>query len=622
EFKARILETDESPPVPHGAWWYYHRTVEGLEYDIHCRRAGGPGGPEGPEQVLVDENELAGGRDYFDLRVLETSPSHTLVAYGVNFDGGDRTDLCFRDLDTGEDLPDVIAGVDEQVAWVDDGTVLYVAFDAALRPWQAWRHRLGQPREADELLYQEDVERFRVEVERTKSGAFVVVSTASYETTECRVLDTRGPDAGLRMVEPRQEGRRYAVDHHGDRFLIVTNDGGAVNYKLVEAPLDSPGAAGWRDLVPARDDARLHGIEVFRHWVVLAEQSRAVPRLRVMSLADGSVSEVGVPEEVSSTKPGPNPEFDRDVLRFVYTSLSTPRTTYDLDLATGERTLVKRQPVRGPFDPSWYRTERLWATAADGTRVPMSVVYRDGTPLDGSAPAVLYGYGSYEVSIDPEFSPFLLSLLDRGVVYAIAHVRGGGELGRRWYEAGKFLDKPNTFGDFVACAKHLVCEGYASPAGLVALGASAGGLLVTAAANLRPDLFRAVVALVPFVDVVTTMLDGSIPLTVNEFEEWGDPRRPDFYACMKSYSPYDNVEAKDYPAMLVTTGLNDNAVGFWEPAKWVAKLRATKTDDHPLLLWTDLESGHGGPSGRYGEWRERAFFYAFILHAVGVEDAG
>ncbi len=618
EFKARIQETDESPPVFHGGHWYYSRTVEGLEYAIHCRRTGQL---DAAEQVLLDENALAEGQDYFDLRALEPSPDHTLLAYGVNFDGSDNTDIRFRDLRSGEDLDDVIPVVTENVVWASDNrTVFYAARDAALRPHQIWRHRLGDPLAEAELVFQEDDERFRVEVDRTKSGGFIVVTTASSLTSECLVLDADDPNGPLRLVEARQEGRRYFVDHHGDRFLIVTNDGDAVNHKLVEAPVAAPGRDNWRDVVPHREDARLHDVEVFRDWIVLAEQSGAVPRLRVMRASDGETYDLEVPEEVSSTRPGDNPEFDRSILRFEYESMVTPASIFDYDLETRVRTLVKQTPVLGDFDPSRYRSERHWAVAPDGTRVPMSIVYRSDVPRDGSAPAVLYGYGSYEISIDPYFSHFLLSLLDRGFVYGVAHVRGGGEMGRRWYDAGKFLQKSNTFTDFIVCAEHLVAHGYTAPERLVAMGGSAGGLLVGAVVNLRPELFRGVLALVPFVDVVTTMLDESIPLTTGEFEEWGNPKDPQYYAYMKSYSPYDNVEAKEYPAMLVTTGLNDTRVAFWEPAKWVAKLRATKLGDQPLLLKTEMGAGHGGPSGRYHEWRERAFYYAFVLDVVGITD--
>jgi oligopeptidase B len=614
EFKARIQETDESPPVFYGGHWYYARMVEGLEYAIHCRRTGAI---DAPERVLLDQNELAAGKEYFALRTFTPSPDHRLAAYGVNYDGSDNTDLRFRDLDALRDLDDVVADVTENVVWASDNrTVFYAARDAALRPHQVWRHRLGDPIERAALVYQEDDERFRVGIARSKSGRFLFLSSHSMVTSEVRSLAADDPEGEWQVVEPRAEGVEYSVDHHGDRFLIVTNADGAVNFKLMEAPLDAAGREHWRDLVPHREDARLHDIDVLRDWIVLEEQSDAVPRLRLLRTATGEITPLDVPEEVSSTFVGSNPEFDRSILRIEYQSMITPESTIDVDLETGARTLIKQQPVLGGYDPAGYRTERQWSTAPDGTRIPMSLVYRADTALDGSAPAVLYGYGSYEASMDPAFSPFLLSLLDRGFVYAIAHIRGGGEMGRRWYEDGKFLAKRNTFTDYIACAERLVDAGFTAPDRLAGMGGSAGGLLMGAVVNERPDLFAAVLALVPFVDVVTTMLDETIPLTVGEFEEWGNPKDPEYYAYMKSYSPYDNVKPQDYPAMLVTTGLNDTRVAFWEPAKWVAKLRTLKTDDHALVLKCEMGAGHGGPSGRYNAWRERAFWYAFLIDRV------
>jgi oligopeptidase B len=613
EFKSRIQETDETPPVYWGGHWYYAKTVEGLQYAIRCRKTGDL---THDEQVLLDENELAAGKEYFDLRTFRPSPDHTLAAYGVNFDGSDNTDIRFRDLDRKMDLDDVIPDVTGNVVWASDNrTVFYAARDAALRPHQIWRHRLGEPIEKATLVYQEDDERFRVGVERSKSGAFLFIGSSSSLTSEVRFLAADDPEGEWSLVEARETGVEYDVDHHGDRLLITTNVDGAVNFKLMQAPLDSPGRASWTEVLPHRDDARLYGVDVLKDWIVLIEQANAVPRLRVMRADTGEIRELDVPEEVSSTELGANPEFDRGVLRFEYESMVTPRTTYDEDLATGERTMVKQVPVLGGYDPAEYVTERQWATATDGTRVPLSVVRRRDTPTDGTAPGMLYGYGSYEVTIDPAFSHFVLSLLDRGFIYAIAHIRGGGEMGRRWYDDGKFLQKRNTFTDFIACAEAMRTQ----VAKLVAMGGSAGGLLMGAVVNERPDLFDGVLALVPFVDVVTTMLDESIPLTVGEFEEWGNPKDPEYYAYMKSYSPYDNVTAQAYPPMLVTTGLNDTRVAFWEPAKWVAKLRTMKTNpDAPLLLKTELGAGHGGPSGRYNAWQERAIWYAFALDCVGI----
>ncbi|HEX7169053.1 MAG TPA: S9 family peptidase [Acidimicrobiales bacterium] len=614
EFKARIVETDESPPVFWGGHWYSTRTVEGLEYAIHVRRSGTA---DAPEQVLLDENELAAGKEFFELRAFEVAPDHRLLAYGVNYDGSDACDVLFRDLERKRDLDDVVAGTHGDVAWASDSrTVFYTTVDAALRPHQLWRVRLGEP-ESAELLYEERDERFRVGIDRTKSGRFLMMTIRSSTTTEVHILEADDPTGTFRVMEPREDGVRYSAAHHEDRFLITTNADGAVNHKLCEAPVDDPRRARWTELVPHREDVRLLGVGVSKNWIALAERGNAALRLRAMRAADGEIHDVDVPEEVSTASIGDNPEYDSDVLRFEYSSLITPDSVFDIDLETGDRTLVKQEPIRG-YDRSRYRTERGWATADDGTRVPISIAYRAGIERDGSNPCLLYGYGSYEISIDPSFSPYAVSLLDRGVVFAIAHPRGGGEMGRRWYEDGKFLNKRNTFTDFVACGDHMVKEGWTSPERMVAMGGSAGGLLMGGVVNMRPDLFTAVVAQVPFVDVVTTMLDETIPLTVPEFEEWGNPKDPEYYAYMKSYSPYDNVEAKDYPALLVTTGINDTRVAYWEPAKWVAKLRVTKTDDNPLLLKTELGAGHGGPSGRYGDWKERALYYAWVLDRLGL----
>jgi oligopeptidase B len=601
-------------------WWHGHwystRTVEGLEYEIHGRRTGSL---DAPEDVLLDENELAAGNDFFELRALAISPSHDLAAYGVNFDGTDFCDLRFRDLTRKRDLDDVIANTAGDIEWAnDDRTVFYVQVDPALRPHQLWRYRIGEP-DSHTLIYEEPDERFRVRIEKTKDDAFLALATVSATTTEVRVLAAGDAMGEFSVIEPREEGLRYSIDHHpGLGFLVTTNADGAVNYKLCRVDPADPARANWEELVPHREAVRFYGPGVFKDHLVLAERANAVRRLRVMRIADRETWDIDQPEEVSTAVLGDNPEFDTSMLRYEYSSMVTPETVFDYDLETRARTLVKQQPVLGGFDTADYRTERAWATADDGALVPMSLVYRAGIERTPDTPCLVYGYGSYEISIDPDFSPFAVSLLDRGVLYVIAHPRGGGELGRRWYEDGKFLKKRNTFNDFVACAEHLVKQGWTSPARLVAMGGSAGGLLMGGIVNDRPDLFAGVLALVPFVDVVTTMLDETIPLTVPEYEEWGNPANAEYYEYMKSYSPYDNVRAHAYPPLLVTTGINDTRVAYWEPAKWVARLRETKTDNNPLLLKTELGAGHHGPSGRYGEWRERAFWYAWALDQLGL----
>ncbi|MGC8463230.1 MAG: S9 family peptidase [Acidimicrobiales bacterium] len=660
EIVARIAETDLSVPVRKGPWWYYARTVEGFDYPVHCRRpaqpdddgVGDPPRPPGPgedpdpdEQVLLDENVLASGHDYFALGNLSVSPDHQWLAYSVDTTGGERYRMRFRRLGTGEESPESLEDTSYGVAWANDNeTVFVVRVDEAMRPYQLWRHVVGTDPAEDVLVHEELDERFYLGVGRTRDDAYIICSLDSKITSEVWVLDADAPGGAFTVVEPRRHGIEYGVDHvRGDpdrglpgRFLIVTNDG-AEDFRLVEAPDDQPGRASWLEVLPPRPGVRLEGVDPFAgHWVV-AEREEGEARLRVLDPANGSSQPVTPPESPSTVWAGANPEYDTTVVRYEYTSLVTPRSVYDLDLSTGETRLRKRQQVLGDFAPQRYRTERRWATADDGTRVPISLVYRadlvsppdeaTSTATGEPAPCLLYGYGSYEASIDPTFSSLRLSLLDRGFVFAIAHVRGGGELGRRWYEDGKLDRKTNTFTDFVACARLLVTSGWTAPDRLVARGGSAGGLLMGAVANLAPELFRAIVAEVPFVDCLTTILDPSLPLTVLEWEEWGNPvEDPDAYQLLKSYSPYDNVRSTDaegrplrYPDLLVTGGLNDPRVGYWEPAKWVAKLRAANPDNR-VLLKMELGAGHGGPSGRYDAWRDEAFVYAFVLDAVGRGD--
>ncbi len=615
EIKARIQETDLSVPSPWGGYWYYSRTVEGQQYPIHCRRTGAE---DGPEQVLLDENDLAGDAEFFDLGAFSISPDHRVVAYSTDYDGDEVFTLRFRDLETGIDLDDEIPGVAYGATWaLDNATVFYTVLNDAKRPWRLYRHRLGTAAAEDVLVHQEDDEAFYVGIGRTRSDQWLVLSMNSMVTSEHRVLAADAPEGDFRMVEPRRHGVEYGIDHQGDRFLIVTNDE-AENFRLVEAPVTAPGRSNWIDVVPHRADVKLDGVEAFARHLALYERADAVRRIRVMDTSSGEIHEIDQPEAVSTAGGGTNLEYDTDVLRFGYTSLVTPSSVFDYDVRARTRELKKQQPVLGGYDPAEYVTERLWATAPDGQRVPISVVRRADAALDGSAPGFLYGYGSYEASRDPAFSSFRLSLLDRGFVYAIAHIRGGGEMGRRWYEDGKFLNKRNTFTDFIACAEALIHAGYTSASRLVARGGSAGGLLMGAVANVRPDLFAAMVAEVPFVDVLTTILDESLPLTVIEWDEWGNPNEREFYDYIKSYSPYDNVTAHDYPRLLVTAGLNDPRVSYWEPAKWVQRLRAVKTDDHPVLLKVEMGAGHMGPSGRYDAWRDEAFVLAFVLDAVGI----
>jgi oligopeptidase B len=623
EIKARVQETDTSAPIPYGPWDYYTRTYEGKQYAAHCRRPRGAPA-ETDEQMLLDENVLADGLAYFSLGGFAISPDHRHVAYAVDTTGGERMTLRFRDLDSRRDLVDVIDDVSYGLAWSSDSsTCFYVRADDAMRPWQVWRHLVGTEAADDELVFEEADERFYVAVHATRSGRFVLLTTASKTTSEVWFLPSASPATPPRVVTPRTTDHEYSVEHHvdgvgGDRFLIVTNASGATNFKLVSAPVSEPGEHSWVDIVPHRADVRLEDVDAFADHYVLTERCDGLTRLAVLRTPDLARHEIAFPDPVYTVWVGANEEFDTGVLRYGYTSLVAPATDIDYDMEHRRANVVKTQPVGGDYDPSAYTSARMWVVQPDGARAPLSIVHRKDVPRDGNAPALLYGYGSYEISIDATFRPSRLSLLDRGFVYAIAHVRGGGELGRAWYEGGRLEHKQNSFTDFIRCAEALVAEQYTSPARLVARGGSAGGLLMGAVANLRPDLFTAVVAEVPFVDVVTTMLDEQLPLTITEWDEWGDPRNPEAYAWMKRYSPYDNVERRSYPAMLVTAGLNDPRVQYWEPAKWVAKLRSRSTSGKPVILRTELGAGHAGPSGRYETWREEAMILAFVCDAVGI----
>ena len=612
EIVGRVQQTDTTAPAMYKGWWTYTRTVEGLDYEIYCRRRGSM---ESAEEVILDANELAKGHEYFDLGYVERSPDERLVAYAVDLHGTERHELRFRDMATGKDIDDVISGVYYGAAWsADSKTFFYVIPDAAVRPFQVWRHVLGTRTEEDVLVMQEDDEHFELSVELTKSERYVVLTSASQVTSEVRYLPSDEPESVPRMVEPRRHGIEYGIDHQGDRFLILTNDG-ATNFRLMSAPVSSPGRASWTEVVPERDGVRINYTDVFASHLVLGQRSEGLQRLEVLDSATGALHVVEQPDTAYTAFPGSDPNYEASVMRFFYTSLTAPFSAVDYDMRTRRRTVVKEQPVPG-YDRDDYVTERLWAAAPDGVRVPLSIVYKRGLRRDGSSPALLNGYGAYELSSDPMFDPVRLSLLDRGFVFAIAHVRGGGEMGRGWYEDGKFLHKTNTFSDFIACAERLVELGYTSPHRLAIRGRSAGGLLIGAVINMRSDLFACAVAQVPFVDALTTMLDDKLPLTVNEFDEWGNPAEAAFYQYMKTYSPYDNVRPAEYPALLVTTGLNDPRVSYWEPAKWVAKLRSLNRGDNVLLLKTQMGSGHSGPSGRYESWREEAFIAAFVLDQV------
>jgi oligopeptidase B len=556
---------------------------------------------------VLDGNVLAGDSPYFRVGDAETSPDQQRLAYSVDFNGSERYELRVRDLATGADV-DTVPNVYYGVAWGDDTTVFYTRTDDAMRPYQVWRHTVGAPAADDELVWEDDDERFDVWIYRSRSDAFVIFGSESRTTSEVWLVPTAEPRSAPRVVAARRDGVEYHVDHRGDDLLIWTNDEGATNFAAYAARLDDLARERWRVLVPHDPDVRLSQVVAFAGFTILYERTNGLERLRVLE-ADMTVD---LPDPVYSVWPGANREFDTPVFRYEYSSLVQPRSAYDFDVAAGTSTLVRRQPVPG-YEPERYVAAREWATAADGTRVPISLVRRRDTPLDASAPLLLYGYGAYEYSIDPVFDVDVLPLLDRGWVYAIAHPRGGGELGRPWYDDGHLRNKINTFTDFIACADQLVDAGLVDGDRVAARGASAGGLLMGGVTVLAPERWWKIVAEVPFVDVLSTMSDASIPLTVNEWEEWGNPADAGDYAAMRAYSPYDNILAGvRYPAMLVTGGLNDPRVQYWEPAKFVAKLRAVSPHT-PVLLKMEMGAGHGGPSGRYDAWRDEAFVLAFLL---------
>ncbi len=620
EIVARIKETDLSVPTPYGGYFYYTRTETGKQYRIHCRKKGSLAAAE---EILLDENVLAAGHKYFRIGDVEFSPDQRLMAYSTDTEGDEVYTIQVKNLETGEVLLDRIPRTYYGIEWASDNrTFFYTTVDAAKRPYKAFRHRLGDPA-PDGLVYHEPDDRFNLGVQRSKDHAWLFLRLKSSITTEYRILKASQPGGEFRVLYPRRPGIRYSVEHHGGHFYIRTNDH-AKNFRLVRVEESDPDPKNWQDVIAASESVYLEGVETFRDNLVVTERDGSgLRRLQVLDLAKGGGHFIQFPEVAYTVAPAGNLDFDTSILRFHYTSLTTPLSVFDYDLNARTRELKKQYEVLGGYDPAKYQTERIFAIAADGARIPMSLVYRKGLEKNGKNPTILYGYGAYGSSSEPAFSSERLSLLDRGFVYAIGHIRGGSEMGERWHDEGKMLQKKNTFRDFIACAEKLISARYTSREKLAIMGGSAGGLLVGATLNMRPGLFRAAVTRVPFVDVINTMSDASLPLTAIEWEEWGNPIKDQTaYEYMKSYSPYDNVHAAAYPMILVTAGLNDPRVSYWEPAKWVARLRATKTDSNLLLLKTNMGAGHFGASGRYERFKEVAFDYAFLLMALGVDEAG
>ena len=609
EMLGRIQQTDLSVPVKRDEYFYYTRTEEGKQYSIQCRKKGA-----GPEEILLDCNQLAEGHEYFRLGAFIASPNHRLLAYSVDFEGDEKYTVRVKNLDTGELLTDEIRNTSYTLEWAaDNATFFYTTLDEALRPYKVFRHVLGASE--DSLIYHEPDERFTLDLSSTRSRAYIFININSSLTSEVRYLRKDQPAGEFRVLLPRVYETEYDATHHGDSFFIRTNDG-AKGFRVVEAPVADPAKANWKEIIPGCEGITIESVTAFQDYLVTEERHRGLTQIRIRDMRTSAQHSIEFPEPVYTAELGANAEFNTQLLRFHYTSLVTPASVYDYNMETRERELKKRQAVLGGYDPQLYLSERIHAAAPDGVEVPISLVYKKGFVRDGRAPMLLYGYGSYGISIDPSFSSDRLSLLDRGFVYAIAHIRGGMDLGKPWHEAGRLLKKKNTFTDFIACAEKLIAEKYTSSDRLAIMGRSAGGLLMAGVVNLRPDLFAAVVAGVPFVDSLNTALDASLPLTVGEYEEFGDPSKHEFYDYMKSYAPYENVTAQPYPAIFVTAGLNDPRVSYWEPAKWVAKLRATNTGDHLLLLRTNLGSGHFGASGRYEYLKETAIEYAFLLEVL------
>ena len=619
EIVGRIKQDDSSVPYRERGWWYYSRFETGQDYPIHARRAdiAGRYDEAAPEQVLLDVNAMAAGKDYFSVGDYETSQDNTLLAWAEDDVGRRQYTIRFRNLATGEVYPDAIPGVSANLVWADDNrTLFYVENDPeTLLTVRVRKHVLGTPVADDPLVYEEHDDSFYMGIDRSRDDRYICISVESTVSSEVRCAPAADPRE-FAVLAPRARDVEYQADHLGGRWVIRTNDAGATNFKLVTAPSDAASRRQWTDLVAHRDDVFIEDYDLFNGFIAIGERSGGLERIRLLK-EDAGGEYVSADESAYSMGLDVNSEPDTDWLRYGYTSLTTPQTTYELNTRTGERRLLKRQPVIG-YDPSRYQTERLWATARDGTKVPVTVVYGKGFRKDGSAALLQYAYGSYGHSIDPAFNLPVVSLLDRGMVYAIAHIRGGQEMGRQWYDDGKLLNKRNTFTDFIDVTDFLVGEGYAAKDRVAAHGGSAGGLLMGAIANLAPEKYRVILSQVPFVDVVTTMLDASIPLTTNEYDEWGNPEQRQYYDYMLSYSPYDNLAAGTHPAMFIGTGLWDSQVQYWEPAKYVARLRDLDSGMHTILLRTNMDAGHGGKSGRFRRYRELAEMYAFALDQLGV----
>jgi oligopeptidase B len=616
EIVGRIKKDDESVPYLDNGYYYYTRYFEGKEYPVYYRKKGSL---DGPEELLLDVNKIAEGQKFCSVTGLDISRDNKIMSYGVDFISRRRYTIYFLDLTTGQLLPDMIANTTGGTVWAEDNkTVFYTTKDPqTLRSDRVMRHKLGTAAENDKEVFFEADETFSVYLSETKSRKYILINSSHTLASEVRFIDASRPEGELKVLEPRKMNHEYSVDHLGNSFYIRTNADGARNFKLMKTPDNKTAYSNWTEVIPHRNDVLLQGFELFDNFLVTNERIKGLNNLRIISLKDNSEHYLDFGEEAYTAGININRNADTDILRYSYSSLTTPNSVIDYNMVTKEKKLLKQDEILGGFDKDNYESKRLWATAGDGTLIPISLVYRKGFVQNGKTPLLLYGYGSYGSSMNASFNSAIISLLDRGFAYAIAHIRGGSEMGRYWYEDGKLLKKKNTFTDFNDCAQFLVDEKYTSSNNLFAYGGSAGGLLMGAIMNMRPDLYKGIIAAVPFVDIVTTMLDETIPLTTSEWDEWGDPRGKEYYDYMLSYSPYDQVRAMDYPKLFVTTGYWDSQVQYWEPAKWVAKLRDMKTDENTLIMYCNMDVGHGGASGRFERYRVTAMQYAFMIDLAG-----
>ncbi len=615
EIKGRIKQTDESVPYFSNDYWYYTKYEEGSEYPIYCRKKGSL---DNAEEIMLDVNDLAEGHEYYSAAGLAVSKDNKILAYAEDIVSRRVYTYRFKNLETGETYADKLENANPGGAWANDNkTFFYTTKNkVSLLSEKIWRHQLGESASKDELVYHEKDPSYYIGVYKSKSDQYVIIWNSSTLVSDYHVLNADDPDGKFQQFTPRGTKHEYSISHYQDKWYIVTNDK-ALNFRLMETPVGQTTMDNWKEVVAHREDVLLSGIDIFDNYLVMSERSNALNQIRIKDQTTQQEHYLDFGEAAYVAYTSTNPEFNTDQLRFVYSSLTTPRSTIDYNMSTKEREIKKQQEVIGGHNPDEYVTERIFAEARDGVKVPMSIVYKKGTEMGPDTPLLQYAYGSYGNSIDPWFSSVRLSLLDRGFIYAIAHIRGGQEMGRQWYEDGKMFKKKNTFTDFIDCSKHLISEGYTSEDHLYALGGSAGGLLMGAIINMAPELYNGVIAAVPFVDVVSTMMDESIPLTTNEFDEWGNPKNKESYDYMLSYSPYDQVKEQEYPNMLITTGYFDSQVQYWEPAKWLAKLRDKKTDDNILIMKTNMEAGHGGASGRFKRYKETALEYAFFLDLEG-----